>query len=79
MEMVAACMQKATGTPNKASPVMDPSGTKKQRTAEGYLGEDGAKGSERNKSLLRNGSPTQQRTGRDGALAASSTRRLRED
>ncbi|GFS23728.1 hypothetical protein ElyMa_005139900 [Elysia marginata] len=34
MEMVGACMQKATGIPNKASPTMDPSGTSRRRPTE---------------------------------------------
>ncbi|GFR71070.1 hypothetical protein ElyMa_005669200 [Elysia marginata] len=37
MEMVGVCIQKATRIPDRASPKVDPSETKKQRTAKGDL------------------------------------------
>ncbi|GFR83126.1 endonuclease-reverse transcriptase [Elysia marginata] len=45
--------QKATRFPDKASPTVDPSGTKKERAAEGDLEEDGGEGPERKRSFLR--------------------------
>ncbi|GFS02461.1 hypothetical protein ElyMa_004607400 [Elysia marginata] len=52
MEMVEACIQQATRIPDKASFTVDPSGTKKQRTTEGDMEEDGGEGPERKRSLL---------------------------
>ncbi|GFR99246.1 hypothetical protein ElyMa_002788600 [Elysia marginata] len=49
-------MQKATGISNWASPAMDPSGAKKQTTAERDLEEDERERPERKRTLLRNGS-----------------------
>ncbi|GFR94936.1 hypothetical protein ElyMa_002679800 [Elysia marginata] len=54
MEMVGACIQKATRISDKASPTVDSSGTKKQRAAKGDLEEDSGEGPERKRSLLKN-------------------------
>ncbi|GFR62280.1 hypothetical protein ElyMa_003578200 [Elysia marginata] len=79
MEMVWACMQKATKIPDKASPTVDPLGTKKQRTAKGDLEEDSGEGPERKRSLLRNGSPNcSGSTKMESSSTTSSARRLRE-
>ncbi|GFR73620.1 hypothetical protein ElyMa_002141800 [Elysia marginata] len=77
--MVGACMQKATRIPDKVSPTVDSPGTKKPRTAEGDLEEDGGEGPERKWSLLRNGSPNSScPTEMESSSTASTARRLRE-
>ncbi|GFR82344.1 hypothetical protein ElyMa_002362300 [Elysia marginata] len=57
MEMVGACMRKATRIPDKASPSVDPTGTKKQRAAKGDMEKDSGEGPKRKRSLLRNAPP----------------------